>query len=167
MAKQGRVFTGRVVSSAMSKTVVISVDRIRKHPVYGKRIRRKVQLYAHDPENLCNNGDLIRIIESRPYSKLKKFRFLDFVERKSDGQVVDEISTPAIPNSNSFKEEDQSEIEKEVVAEVVSPQNEEEQIVEEEQENVDSVSEESPEDTEDVSPQNEEDSEEQIGRSDQ
>jgi len=167
MAKQGRVFTGRVVSSAMSKTVVISVDRIRKHPVYGKRIRRKVQLYAHDPENLCNNGDLIRIIESRPYSKLKKFRFLDFVERKSDGQVVDEISTPAIPNSNSFKEEEKSEIENEVVAEVVSPQNEEEQIVEEEQENVDSVSEESPEDTEDVSPQNEEDSEEQIGRSDQ
>ena len=167
MAKQGRVFTGRVVSSAMSKTVVISVDRIRKHPVYGKRIRRKVQLYAHDPENLCNNGDLIRIIESRPYSKLKKFRFLDFVERKSDGQVVDEISTPAIPNSNSFKEEEKSEIENEVVAEVVSPQNEGEQIVEEEQENVDSVSEESPEDTEDVSPQNEEDSEEQIGRSDQ
>jgi len=167
MAKQGRVFTGRVVSSAMSKTVVISVDRIRKHPVYGKRIRRKVQLYAHDPENLCNNGDLIRIIESRPYSKLKKFRFLDFVERKSDGQVVDEISTPAIPNSNSFKEEEKSEIQNEVVAEVVSPQNEEEQIVEEEQENVDSVSEESPEDTEDVSPQNEEDSEEQIGRSDQ
>ena len=167
MAKQGRVFTGRVVSSAMSKTVVISVDRIRKHPVYGKRIRRKVQLYAHDPENLCNNGDLIRIIESRPYSKLKKFRFLDFVERKSDGQVVDEISTPAIPNSNSFKEEEKSEIENEVVAEVVSPQNEEEQIVEEEQENVDSVSEESPEDTEDVSPQNEEDREEQIGRSDQ
>ena len=167
MAKQGRVFTGRVVSSAMSKTVVISVDRIRKHPVYGKRIRRKVQLYAHDPENLCNNGDLIRIIESRPYSKLKKFRFLDFVERKSDGQVVDEISTPAIPNSNSFKEEEKSEIENEVVAEVVSPQNEEEQIVEVEQENVDSVSEESPEDTEDVSPQNEEDSEEQIGRSDQ
>ena len=125
MAKQGRVFTGRVVSSAMSKTVVISVDRIRKHPVYGKRIRRKVQLYAHDPENLCNNGDLIRIIESRPYSKLKKFRFLDFVERKSDGQVVDEISTPAIPNSNSFKEEEKSEIENEVVAEVVSPQNEE------------------------------------------
>ena len=124
MAKQGRVFTGRVVSSAMSKTVVISVDRIRKHPVYGKRIRRKVQLYAHDPENLCNNGDLIRIIESRPYSKLKKFRFLDFVERKSDGQVVDEISTPAIPNSNSFKEEEKSEIENEVVAEVVSPQNE-------------------------------------------
>ena len=167
MAKQGRVFTGRVVSSAMSKTVVISVDRIRKHPVYGKRIRRKVQLYAHDPENLCNNGDLIRIIESRPYSKLKKFRFLDFVERKSDGQAVDEISTPAIPNSNSFKEEEKSEIENEVVAEVVSPQNEEEQIVEEEQENVDSVSEESPEDTEDVSPQNEEDREEQIGRSDQ
>ena len=81
MAKQGRVFTGRVVSSAMSKTVVISVDRIRKHPVYGKRIRRKVQLYAHDPENKCEMGDKVLIIESKPLSKLKRWRVKEVTEK--------------------------------------------------------------------------------------
>ncbi len=66
-----RVLQGIVVSSAGDKTVVVRVERRLKHPVYKKFIRRSKKYPAHDPENRCKTGDVVRIRESRPYSKTK------------------------------------------------------------------------------------------------
>ncbi len=66
-----RVLQGTVVSSAGDKTVVVRVQRRLKHPVYKKFIRRSKKYAAHDPENRCKPGDVVRIRESRPYSKTK------------------------------------------------------------------------------------------------
>ncbi len=66
-----RVLQGTVVSSAGDKTVVVRVERRLKHPVYKKFIRRSKKYPAHDPENRCKPGDVVRIRESRPYSKTK------------------------------------------------------------------------------------------------
>jgi small subunit ribosomal protein S17 len=101
MGNLGRVFTGRVISSKMKKTAVVAVDRVKMHPLYGKRIRSKVRLYAHDPKNLCNDGDLVRIIEARPYSKLKRFRFLGFAERPSNSLSVSKESIKVSDYSDS------------------------------------------------------------------
>ena len=176
MANHGRVFTGRVVSSGMPKTVVVTVDRVRKHPIYGKRIRRKVRLYAHDPENLCNDGDLVRIIESRPYSKLKKFRLLDFVERRPDDLAIHETLNTQIVNADFST----SDVNKDVSinapiassVDQISLHPEVEEIVEDEiseivEETVDSVNDEPVGNNEVDEPQNNEESNEQSGRSDQ
>ena len=66
-----RVLQGTVVSSAGDKTVVVRVERRLKHPVYKKFIRRSKKYAAHDPENRCKPGDVVRIRESRPHSKTK------------------------------------------------------------------------------------------------
>ncbi len=63
--------TGVVVSDKMDKTVVVKVDRIVKHPVYNKYIKRSAKYKAHDEENQCKTGDRVQIIESRPLSKEK------------------------------------------------------------------------------------------------
>ena len=65
---------GTVVSAKMTKTVVVKVDRIVEHPLYGKRVRRSVRFMAHDERGECKEGDRVRIIESRPLSKRKRWR---------------------------------------------------------------------------------------------
>ncbi len=65
--------TGRVVSNAMDKSVVVAVDRLVKHPFYGKTIRRTSKFMAHDETNQCRVGDKVRIRESRPLSKRKRW----------------------------------------------------------------------------------------------
>lgn len=64
---------GRVVSDSMDKSVVVSVDRLVKHPLYKKYIRRTTKFMAHDPENACSLGDLVRFEESKPISKRKRW----------------------------------------------------------------------------------------------
>lgn len=72
--KSGRKeFVGKVVSNKMDKTVVVAVERQLPHPLYGKRIKKTSKFYAHDPENKCQIGDIVRIRESRPISKLKRW----------------------------------------------------------------------------------------------
>ncbi|WP_029523392.1 30S ribosomal protein S17 [Persephonella sp. KM09-Lau-8] len=66
-------FIGKVVSNKMDKTVVVAVERQLPHPLYGKRIKKTSKFYAHDPENKCQIGDIVRIRESRPISKLKRW----------------------------------------------------------------------------------------------
>ncbi|WP_297455019.1 30S ribosomal protein S17 [Persephonella sp.] len=66
-------FVGKVVSNKMDKTVVVAVERQLPHPLYGKRIKKTSKFYAHDPENKCQIGDIVRIRESRPISKLKRW----------------------------------------------------------------------------------------------
>jgi small subunit ribosomal protein S17 len=73
--------TGFVVSSKMDKTVVVAVERRLRHPVYGKVVRRTPHFYAHDDKNQCGDGDLVRIAETRPLSKLKRWRVVEIVKK--------------------------------------------------------------------------------------
>lgn len=75
---------GRVVSDKMDKTVVVSVDYLRRHPLYGKRIRRTSKFKAHDEQNQCRVGDLVLIEETRPLSKTKRWIVRQILERASD-----------------------------------------------------------------------------------
>ena len=72
---------GRVVSDKMDKTVVVSVDSVRRHPLYHKRITRSKKFLAHDEANACKPGDLVRIEETRPMSKRKRWIVREIVEQ--------------------------------------------------------------------------------------
>lgn len=72
---------GRVVSDKMEKTVVVSVDSVRRHPLYHKRITRSTKFLAHDEQNACKPGDIVRIEETRPLSKRKRWIVREIVER--------------------------------------------------------------------------------------
>ena len=79
----GRTLTGRVVSNKMDKTVSVAVERLIKHPRYGKYIRRTTKLLAHDENNECTPGDVVTIAECRPLSKNKAWRLVSVDERAS------------------------------------------------------------------------------------
>jgi small subunit ribosomal protein S17 len=78
-ARKTRV--GLVVSDKMEKTVVVSIERRVQHPVYGKMVRRTKRLKAHDENNDARTGDTVRIMETRPMSKDKRWRVVEIVER--------------------------------------------------------------------------------------
>ena len=75
------IVTGRVVSSAMEKTVTVLIERRVKHPLYGKFMRRSTKLHAHDENNECNAGDWVRVEQCRPLSKTKCWRLVEVVEK--------------------------------------------------------------------------------------
>ena len=72
---------GRVVSDKMAKTCVVEIVRLVKHPTVGRYVRRRKKFKVHDEGNVCREGDVIRFMETRPLSKDKRWRFLEFVER--------------------------------------------------------------------------------------
>jgi small subunit ribosomal protein S17 len=72
---------GRVVSNKMQKSVTVSIERLVKHPAYGKFIRRTTKVMAHDEEGTCRTGDTVAIVECRPISKRKAWRVVEVVER--------------------------------------------------------------------------------------
>ena len=72
---------GKVVSDRMDKTVVVSIERLVKHETYGRYVRRRTKFKVHDENNECRIGDTIRFMETRPISKEKRWRFVEFVER--------------------------------------------------------------------------------------
>lgn len=76
-AKAERHIVGRVVSNKMDKTITVLVERSVKHPVYGKYVRRSTKLHAHDENNVCAEGDLVAIVETRPYSRSKHFKLVE------------------------------------------------------------------------------------------
>ena len=76
-----KVRTGTVISNAMNKSIVVRVDRKISHPLYNKPVMRSAKLYAHDEKNEANIGDTVRLMETRPLSKLKRWRLVDIVER--------------------------------------------------------------------------------------
>ncbi|NIV17800.1 MAG: 30S ribosomal protein S17 [Woeseiaceae bacterium] len=82
--KTQRKIVGRVVSDKMDKTVSVAVERLIKHPVYGKYIRRTTKILAHDAANECKEGDRVVISECRPVSKNKSWAVVDVVERAAD-----------------------------------------------------------------------------------
>ena len=81
-AGQARLASGTVVSNKMDKTITVSVERVIKHPLYGKYIKRTKKIHAHDPENQCQEGDKVTIEETRPISKTKAWK-LNSIDRKS------------------------------------------------------------------------------------
>lgn len=82
--KTQRTVEGRVVSNKMDKTVTILVERQVKHALYGKYIKRSTKLHAHDADNACNEGDLVRIVEIAPLSKTKNWRVVEIVVRAAE-----------------------------------------------------------------------------------
>ena len=82
--KNTRRIVGRVVSDKMDKTVSVAIERMIKHPVYGKYIRRTSKVLAHDQENACKAGDRVAIAECKPISKNKSWAVVDVVERAAD-----------------------------------------------------------------------------------
>ncbi len=89
MQGKRRTKTGRVVSDKMDKTVVVSVERLRRHPVYKRVVRLSSKFKAHDPENTARVGDTVRIEESRPLSREKRWRLVEVVARGSGEEMVD------------------------------------------------------------------------------
>jgi small subunit ribosomal protein S17 len=73
--------TGVVTSSKMDKTVTVAVERKVKHPIYGKFVKKTTKFHAHDEKNECGVGDTVRIMESRPLSKTKRWRLVEVVEK--------------------------------------------------------------------------------------
>ncbi|PLX19644.1 MAG: 30S ribosomal protein S17 [Salinivirgaceae bacterium] len=72
---------GIVVSDKMEKSIVVAVRRKMRHPIYGKFINKTSKFKAHDEENTCNTGDVVRIMETRPLSKTKNWRLVEIIER--------------------------------------------------------------------------------------
>jgi small subunit ribosomal protein S17 len=72
---------GRVVSAKMDKTVIVAVERRVAHALYGKQVTRTKKYYAHDEENAVREGDVVKIVETRPLSKLKRWRIAEIVEK--------------------------------------------------------------------------------------
>ena len=78
-----RTINGRVISDKMDKTITVLVERLVKHPVYGKYIKRSTKLFAHDEKNECQEGDVVAITSCRPISKNKTWKLAEVVERKN------------------------------------------------------------------------------------
>ena len=76
-----KIRVGIVVSNKMDQTAVVAVERLVKHPVYKKYIKRTTKFKAHDAKNECQNGDKVRIIETRPLSKTKRWRVAEVIEK--------------------------------------------------------------------------------------
>ena len=72
---------GRVVGNKMDKSIVVAVERKVKHPIYGKFVKKTTKLTAHDEKNECNEGDTVRLMETRPLSKSKRWRLVEIVEK--------------------------------------------------------------------------------------
>lgn len=72
---------GTVSSNKMDKTIVVSITRKVKHPIYGKFVNKTTKFYAHDEKNECGIGDIVKIMETRPLSKLKRWRLVEIIEK--------------------------------------------------------------------------------------
>jgi small subunit ribosomal protein S17 len=79
--RRRKVRTGVVVSDGMDKTILVRIDRQVRHPLYGKTVRRSSKLAAHDETNDAHVGDTVRVVETRPLSKSKRWRLVEVVER--------------------------------------------------------------------------------------
>ena len=84
---------GRVVSDKMNKTVVVAVETPKRHPLYKKIVKHKVKFKAHDENNSCQVGDIVKIIETRPLSKTKRWEVLEIVTKKEAVELQPEEIT--------------------------------------------------------------------------
>jgi small subunit ribosomal protein S17 len=90
METKHKIRVGRVVSNKMDKTVVVAVETLKRHPLYRKSIRRKIKYKAHDEKNECSEGDIVKIIETRPLSKEKRWRVGEIITKKEAVEITPE-----------------------------------------------------------------------------
>ena len=76
-----KIRVGKVVSDKMDKTIVVAIEDNVRHPKYGKIIKRTVKIHAHDEKNECGIGDKVAVMETRPLSKTKRWRFVEIIEK--------------------------------------------------------------------------------------
>ena len=76
-----KVRVGKVVSDKMDKTIVVAIEDNVRHPKYGKIIKRTVKIHAHDEQNICGVDDKVAVMETRPLSKTKRWRFVEIIEK--------------------------------------------------------------------------------------
>lgn len=76
-----KTIVGKVVSDKMDKTIVVAVETFVKHPLYNKRVKKTVKFKAHDEQNICKIGDTVKLMETRPLSKDKRWRMVDIVKK--------------------------------------------------------------------------------------
>lgn len=77
----GKQLTGKVVSNKMDKTIVVEIEELVMHPLYKKSVHRTKRLKGHDEKNECSIGDLVRVVETRPLSKEKRYRLVEIIEK--------------------------------------------------------------------------------------
>ncbi len=133
-----KIQVGKVISDKMEKTVVVEVDRRRAHPLYGKSVRRRSRFKAHDHEELCQIGDVVRIIENRPLSKTKRWRVNEILHREEVAGIqpeeisVDDIAIRADKLSPSIKNDTAVDEAPRSLEAVTEEESAEEEIAEEE-----------------------------------
>ncbi|HLA00924.1 MAG TPA: 30S ribosomal protein S17 [Thermodesulfovibrionales bacterium] len=81
-----KIYSGEVISNTMNKTVVVAVKRLFQHPKYKKTVKRVTKFKAHDEDNRCRVGDMVKILEVRPLSKEKRWIVLDVLNRAARGE---------------------------------------------------------------------------------
>ncbi len=105
MRERRKVMTGRVVGDKMAKTVIVEVEQRRSHPLYGKVVTRARRFKAHNEDPVAKLGDLVKITESRPYSREKRFRVSEIVQR---GVVVEEAVDVELESLRAKEEADRA-----------------------------------------------------------
>ena len=90
--RQKKVLLGEVVSDRMQKTITVKVERRFRHPVYERVVKRSKKFHAHDERNQCQIGDYVRIIETRPLSKTKRWRLLEIVRRRAGAETLASVA---------------------------------------------------------------------------
>jgi small subunit ribosomal protein S17 len=97
---------GRVVSNKMNKTIVVVVETLKKHRIYKRTYKQTSRFQAHDEENVCQIGDLVRIEECRPLSKMKRWRLVEIIKRGSGIVPVEEVLAEVDPDLLSKKSDE-------------------------------------------------------------
>ncbi len=100
---------GTVVSNKMNKTIVVAVESLKKHRIYKRTYKQTKRFQAHDEENTCQVGDIVRIEETRPLSKMKHFRLVEIVKRGSGIVPVEEVLADVDPDLTSTTSEESEE----------------------------------------------------------
>ena len=118
--KNRKTRVGRVVSDKSEKTVIIAVQRTTTHPLYKKLIRRTTRFMAHDEKSEARVGDLVRIVESRPISKMKHWRVTEVLERKQQASPVSEVAEAGVDVPERKQQAPAAEVAPEVVEEEVA-----------------------------------------------
>jgi small subunit ribosomal protein S17 len=99
---------GTVISNKMDKTIVVSVVRLKKHRIYKRTYKQTKHFYAHDEENICQIGDVVRIQETRPLSKLKRWKLVEITKRGSGIVPVEEVLAEVEPDLTAESAESES-----------------------------------------------------------
>jgi len=100
---------GRVVSNKMDKTIVVVVETLKKHRIYKRTYKQTKRFHAHDEDNVCQIGDIVRIEESRPISKLKRWRLVEVVKPSSGIVPVEELLAGVDPDLSGRSHEAEAE----------------------------------------------------------